>query len=67
MVVNRNLQVSVKKGGGMTMKTLEGMLSKVDAADGGERVGEWTLSWSISYIVDLHDVSTEECYFDEVR
>jgi DNA repair protein RAD50 len=38
MVVNRNLQVTVKKGGGMTMKTLEGMLSKVDAADGGERV-----------------------------
>jgi hypothetical protein len=38
MVVNRNLQVTVKKGGGMTMKTLEGMLSKCDAGDGGERV-----------------------------
>jgi DNA repair protein RAD50 len=38
MVVNRNLQVTVKKTGGMTMKTLEGMLSKVDANDGGERV-----------------------------
>ena len=38
MVVNRNLQVTVKKGGGITMKTLEGMLSKCDAGDGGERV-----------------------------
>jgi DNA repair protein RAD50 len=38
MVVNRNLQVTVKKTGGMTMKTLEGMLSKVDVADAGERV-----------------------------
>lgn len=33
MVVNRNLQVTVKKTGGMTMKTLEGMLSKVDGAE----------------------------------
>lgn len=38
MVVNRNLQVTVKKTGGMTMKTLEGMLSKVDNVDAGDRV-----------------------------
>jgi hypothetical protein len=35
MTATRNLQVTVKKGGGLTMKTLEGILAKTDA-DGGE-------------------------------
>jgi DNA repair protein RAD50 len=39
MVATRNLQVSVKKAGGLTMKTLEGILSKVDGVDAGEKVG----------------------------
>jgi DNA repair protein RAD50 len=30
MTATRNLQVTVKKGGGLTMKTLEGLLAKVD-------------------------------------
>ncbi len=30
MTATRNLQVTVKKGGGLTMKTLEGVLAKVD-------------------------------------
>lgn len=38
MVATRNLQVTVKKGGGLTMKTLEGILSKVDGVDAGEKV-----------------------------
>ncbi|KAJ9113857.1 hypothetical protein QFC19_000050 [Naganishia cerealis] len=37
MVATRNLQVTVKKGGGLTMKTLEGILSKLDGVDGGEK------------------------------
>jgi hypothetical protein len=35
MTATRNLQVTVKKGGGLTMKTLEGILAKTDV-DGGE-------------------------------
>lgn len=35
MTATRNLQVTVKKGGGLTMKTLEGILAKSDI-DGGE-------------------------------
>lgn len=31
MTATRNLQVTVKKGGGLTMKTLEGLLAKTDA------------------------------------
>lgn len=38
MVATRNLQVTVKKGGGLTMKTLEGILSKVDGVDTGDKV-----------------------------
>ena len=34
MTATRNLQVTVKKGGGLTMKTLEGILAKTDV-DGG--------------------------------
>jgi DNA repair protein RAD50 len=37
MTATRNLQVTVKKGGGLTMKTLEGILAKTDeggASDG---------------------------------
>lgn len=62
MVVNRNLQVTVKKTGGMTMKTLEGMLSKVDANDGGERVSMscWD-GWQHAECRLL-----EECDFDQV-
>ncbi|GHJ86488.1 hypothetical protein NliqN6_2890 [Naganishia liquefaciens] len=37
MVATRNLQVSVKKAGGLTMKTLEGILSKVDGVDAGDK------------------------------
>ncbi|KAI5452761.1 DNA repair protein rad50 [Naganishia albida] len=37
MVATRNLQVTVKKAGGLTMKTLEGILSKVDGVDAGEK------------------------------
>lgn len=35
MTATRNLQVTVKKGGALTMKTLEGILAKTDP-DGGE-------------------------------
>ncbi|KAJ9101852.1 hypothetical protein QFC21_003192 [Naganishia friedmannii] len=37
MVATRNLQVTVKKAGGLTMKTLEGILSKVDGVDTGDK------------------------------
>jgi hypothetical protein len=40
MTATRNLQVTVKKGGGLTMKTLEGILAKTDeggASDGKVR------------------------------
>jgi DNA repair protein RAD50 len=44
MTATRNLQVTVKKGGGLTMKTLEGILAKTDV-DGGEgKVSSSTLS-----------------------
>lgn len=33
MTATRNLQVTVKKGGGLTMKTLEGILAKTDVGD----------------------------------
>jgi DNA repair protein RAD50 len=35
MTATRNLQVTMKKGGALTMKTLEGILAKTDV-DGGE-------------------------------
>lgn len=35
MTATRNVQVTMKKGGGLTMKTLEGILAKTDV-DGGE-------------------------------
>lgn len=35
MTATRNLQVTVKKAGGLTMKTLEGILAKAEI-DGGE-------------------------------
>jgi hypothetical protein len=35
MTATRNLQVTMKKGGTLTMKTLEGILAKTDV-DGGE-------------------------------
>lgn len=35
MTATRNLQVTTKKTGGLTMKTLEGILAKTDF-DGGE-------------------------------
>jgi DNA repair protein RAD50 len=34
MTATRSLQVTVKKGGGLTMKTLEGLLAKTDVDDG---------------------------------
>ncbi len=40
MTATRNLQVTVKKGGGLTMKTLEGLLAKVDVGgDANDKVG----------------------------
>ena len=36
MTATRNLQVTMKKGGGLTMKTLEGILAKTDPDGGGE-------------------------------
>jgi DNA repair protein RAD50 len=33
MTATRNLQVTMKKGGGLTMKTLEGLLAKTDVGD----------------------------------
>jgi hypothetical protein len=38
MVVTRNLSVTVKKTGGLTMKTLEGILSKDEANDANTKV-----------------------------
>lgn len=38
MVVTRNLSVTVKKTGGLTMKTLEGILSKDEANDSNTKV-----------------------------
>lgn len=38
MVATRNLQVTTKKTGGLTMKTLEGILSRADAPDGDPKV-----------------------------
>jgi DNA repair protein RAD50 len=35
MTATRNISLTVKKTGGMTMKTLEGLLAKTDV-DGGE-------------------------------
>lgn len=35
MTVTRSLQVTVKKAGGLTMKTLEGLLAKTEP-DGGD-------------------------------
>lgn len=37
MTVTRSLQVTTKKTGGLTMKTLEGLLAKTDGNDGKVR------------------------------
>ena len=46
MTATRNLQVTIKKAGGLTMKTLEGILAKTDV-DGGE--GKVSISIKIEY------------------
>lgn len=52
MTATRNLQVTVKKGGGLTMKTLEGILAKTDV-DGGEgKVGPLPL-WALTNSADI--------------
>jgi DNA repair protein RAD50 len=38
MTATRNISVTVKKTGGMTMKTLEGLLAKTDIDDGAGKV-----------------------------
>lgn len=38
MTATRNLQVTMKKGGGLTMKTLEGLLAKTDIGEDDRRV-----------------------------
>lgn len=38
MTATRNLQVTVKKAGGFTMKTLEGILAKSEADGGNGKV-----------------------------
>lgn len=65
MVVNRNLQVTVKKTGGMTMKTLEGMLSKVDTPDGDARVCQ-CLPYPVQSTADHSSTLLAECDLNQM-
>ena len=61
MTATRNLQVTVKKAGGLTMKTLEGILAKTDV-DGGEGKVDHL---SRAQVISLKTVSAKH-YFNQM-
>lgn len=52
MTVTRSLQVTTKKTGGLTMKTLEGLLAKTDGNDGKVRFGRYAANLSAQHDLD---------------
>lgn len=54
MTVTRNVSVSVKKTGNLTLKTLEGLLSKEDPSDSNTKAGAYLISSAAS---DAHRLS----------
>lgn len=61
LMVTRNLSVTVKKGGGMTSKTLEGVLSFASGDGPKGKVNPYSVSWlALTIVVEEHD-------FDKMR
>jgi hypothetical protein len=56
MTATRNIQVTVKKGGGLTLKTLEGLLARADAVQGDK------VSHDAMYRI-ITDVETLPAYY----
>jgi DNA repair protein RAD50 len=61
MTATRNLQVTTKKTGGLTFKTLEGILAKTDVGDDNKVSGWLRVSASAS-----DHMTTAKYYLDQV-
>ena len=67
MLAVRNLQVSRKKTGGLTMKTLENILSVADGAEGSKVCRCYTSPRPIRYISSYLLPSCRRCPCETVR